>query len=57
MELRVLIIMDGTAHFGKGIEAVLPKLRATDAAVDCPDDRVGRMKIRIAGAAGHIGEE
>lgn len=57
MKMGVLILVDSTAHFGKGIEAVLPKLRATDAALDCPDDRVGRMKIGIAGTAGHIGEE
>ena len=57
MELRVLIVVYGTAHFGKGIETMLAHLGAADAAVDGPDDRVGRMEIRIPWATGHIGEE
>ena len=54
MKMRVLILVDGTAHFGKGIETVLAHLGAADAVVDGSDDRVGRMEIGIPWAAGHI---
>ena len=54
MELRVLIIMDGTAHFGKGNEVMLPKLGAADAMAESQNPKVGRIKIGIAGTAGHF---
>ena len=57
MELRVLIIMDGTAHFGKGNEVMLPKLGAADAMAESQNPKVGRVAVGITGAAGHIGDE
>ena len=43
MELRALIIMDGTAHFAQGNEVILPKLGAADAMAEGQNPKVGRM--------------
>jgi len=55
MELRVLILVDGTAHFGKGNEVMLPKLGAADAMAESQNPKVGRMEVGIAGTARHNG--
>ena len=57
MEMLVLILVDGTAHFGKGNEVMLPKLGAADAMAERLNPEVGRVAVGITGAAGHIGDE
>ena len=56
MELRVLILVDGTAHFGKGNEVMLPKLGAADAMAERLNPEVGRVAVGILWTAGHIGD-
>ena len=53
MEMRVLVLMDGTAHFDKGNEVMLPKLRAADAMAESQNPKVGRMAVGVSGAAAH----
>ncbi len=54
MKMRVLILVDGTAHFAQGNEVILPKLGAADAMAESQNPKVGRIKIGIAGTAGHF---
>ena len=43
MKMRVLILVDGTAHFAQGNEVILPKLGAADAMAESQNPKVGRM--------------
>ena len=56
MEMLVLILVDGTAHFAQGNKVMLPKLRAADAMAESQNPEVGRVAVGITGAAGHIGD-
>ena len=56
MEMLVLILVDGTAHFAQGNKVMLPKLGAADSVAERLNPEVGRVAVGILWTAGHIGD-